>query len=185
MQSTSNTPRWVDVLFSRLAVRYGDAWFRKWDGLPIEDVKADWQRGLEHIFAGNPKAIAFGLDHLPDEFPPTVDAFARLCLRAPAAKPALEDHSGHFDHERLRAAREAAKAATAAVAPFAHREQLLEKLTARETAGTLTGPQRHQLECMRRNGMGEATETMGAFTPIPTDLWPWVQRGQAPMSVSP
>lgn len=181
MHSTNSFPRWVEVLFSRLLVRYGDAWTRKWDGIPMEAVKQDWQQTLDHIFARTPRAIAYALEHLP-EYPPNADAFARLCLAAPSTQPAIEAPTGSADPVRLRALLETA---TAAMKDMSHQAQLLEKLTARETAGTLTGPQRHQLECMRRNGMGEASETMGTFTPIPTDLWPWVQRGQAPMSVSP
>jgi len=44
---------WVDSLFARLAARYGAAWLRMWDGIPLDAVKADWAAEL----AGFAKAL--------------------------------------------------------------------------------------------------------------------------------
>jgi hypothetical protein len=81
--------RWVDRLFSRLAVRYGAAWLRQWEGLEIEAVKADWMRVLGLIAERNPRAIGHVLDNSLPEFPPTAHGFLRLCQAIPASDGAL------------------------------------------------------------------------------------------------
>ena len=73
---------WVDSLFARLAARYGAAWLRMWDGIPLDAVKADWAAELAG-FAKAPQAIAHGLEHLPPDRPPTVGQFRQLCIGAP------------------------------------------------------------------------------------------------------
>lgn len=73
---------WVDSLFARLQVRYGDAWTRKWEGVDIAAVKVDWAEELGG-FANAPDAIKYGLAHLPRDWPPTAGQFAALCLRRP------------------------------------------------------------------------------------------------------
>jgi len=94
--------RWVDRLFSRLQVRYGSRWSMLWEGIDPEAVKADWIEVLGGIFAANPKAIAFGLDNLP-EHPPTSDIFRAICNRVPSmATPALT--APNADPQRVQAA---------------------------------------------------------------------------------
>ena len=88
MQTQTEFPRWVDVLFTRLQVRYGDAWTRKWDGIDAEAIKADWFEALATMVERNPKAITHALQHLPD-YPPNCDGFLRICLLAPSPKMAL------------------------------------------------------------------------------------------------
>lgn len=97
--SPTGTPRWVDVLFTRLQVRYGDAWTRKWEGIPEEAVKADWCEQLASVYASRPKAIAHALNNLPADFPPNSEQFRKMCttfpemvaaLPAPTAKPEPE-----------------------------------------------------------------------------------------------
>jgi len=73
--------RWIERIFARLLVRYGTPFLRKWDGLDLDLVKADWARRLAP-YADNAAALIYGLDHLP-EFPPTVDQFAEICRRGP------------------------------------------------------------------------------------------------------
>ena len=70
---------WVDSLFSRLSVRYGSEWMRKWEGIDIGAVKADWANELGPLHA-HPESIAYGLDHLPPDRPPTVAQFRALCI---------------------------------------------------------------------------------------------------------
>lgn len=80
---------WVKSLFARLQVRYGDSWTRKWEGLDMAAVEADWSEELGG-FANAPDAIKYGLAHLPRDWPPTAGQFAALCLRRPDAEvPAL------------------------------------------------------------------------------------------------
>jgi hypothetical protein len=70
----------LDPLFGKLAIRYGDAWFRKWDGIPMTAVRADWAEVLDGLGAA---AIGYGLSNLPAEFPPTAAAFKALCNGGP------------------------------------------------------------------------------------------------------
>jgi hypothetical protein len=81
--------RWVDAIHSRLLVRYGALWLNQWSGVAPELVKADWAQELAP-FADMPEAIKHALEHLPDDKPPTVAAFKRLCVQSPRmAPPAL------------------------------------------------------------------------------------------------
>lgn len=78
---------WVEALFARLAVRYGAAWMRQWEGVDIAAVKADWAEQLSGATSG---AIKHALDCLPIDRPPTVGQFLALCRNAPQyAPPAL------------------------------------------------------------------------------------------------
>jgi hypothetical protein len=77
---------WLDHLFGKLAVRYGDAWFRKWDGIPMVAVRADWAQVLDGL-SGD--AIGHGLQYLPADFPPTAAAFRALCNARPIGQPML------------------------------------------------------------------------------------------------
>lgn len=87
--SQQTFPRWVDVLFTRLAVRYGDAWSRKWEGIPEHAVKADWQEQLDSVFTNRPQAIAHALNNLPADFPPNSEQFRKMCAAAPELVTAL------------------------------------------------------------------------------------------------
>lgn len=70
----------VDDIHEVMLVRYGDAWRAKYRGIKPELVKTDWSLQLGG-FSG--EAIAYGLDNLPPEWPPTVGEFKLLCLRRP------------------------------------------------------------------------------------------------------
>ena len=67
-----------DLSHARLAVRYGSRWSAMWAGVPMEAVKADWAQCLEGMTS---RAIRYALDNLPDERPPTVAQFKKLCLQ--------------------------------------------------------------------------------------------------------
>jgi hypothetical protein len=69
---------WVDKLFRKLAATYGQSFQRQYDGVPIDDVKANWAIELA-CFQQNPQAIARGLDLLPADRAPTVLQFRDLC----------------------------------------------------------------------------------------------------------
>jgi hypothetical protein len=79
----------LDRLFGKLAVRYGDAWFRKWDGIPMLAVRADWAEVLDGLSAD---AIGYGLQYLPVDFPPTAAAFRELCNRRPVENTFKLEH---------------------------------------------------------------------------------------------
>lgn len=87
----------MELIFSKLQVRYGAAWMRQWDGVDMAFVKSDWMRELSG-FAGNPAALMYALDHLPERVP-NVAKFREIAnqmpapvferLPAPAANPAV------------------------------------------------------------------------------------------------
>lgn len=78
---------WVDRIHARILVRYGAAWLRMWEGIDQEAVKADWAEELDGLSADS---LAYALDHLPPDRPPTVAQFKAIALaRVPAAAPAL------------------------------------------------------------------------------------------------
>lgn len=77
---------WVERLFAKFLVRYGAAWSRLWEGIPMEAVKADWAEELAG-FQRRPEAIAYGLEYLPHDKPPTVQQFRALCNRKSEPAP--------------------------------------------------------------------------------------------------
>lgn len=77
--------RWVDSLFSKLTVTYGAEFLRKYEGVQISDVKADWAEELSG-YQQNPDAIKHALENLPLEKPPSVLQFRELCRKAPLPK---------------------------------------------------------------------------------------------------
>lgn len=86
-------PAWVDRLFGRLAVRYGSAWLRMWEGLDMAAVKADWAQQLAGMhLPEHEHMLKYGVEHLPPERPPTAPQFRAICMLAPAylPRPALE-----------------------------------------------------------------------------------------------
>ena len=54
---------WIDHLFGRLSVRYGDAFRRQWPDADIDAVKADWANVLDGV-AGD--SIGYALRYLPE-----------------------------------------------------------------------------------------------------------------------
>jgi hypothetical protein len=90
----------IDRLFNRLALTYGSAWVRQWEGLDANTVKSFWAHELSQ-FTGCLQNIAWALENLPERCPNLVQ-FKALCHQAPAAvKPALPEPKA--DPERLKA----------------------------------------------------------------------------------
>lgn len=71
---------WVEKIFRKLSATYGQAFMRQYDGVDLADVKANWAHELG-VFQQAPDAIAYGLDHLPVDRPPTVLQFRDCCRR--------------------------------------------------------------------------------------------------------
>lgn len=71
---------WVDELFTRLTVRYGVEFLRQYQDLDIAVVKADWGRVLARHSGAD---IAYALEHLPTDKPPTALQFREQCRLAP------------------------------------------------------------------------------------------------------
>ena len=92
---------WVDRIFEKLALVYGQAFLARWRDLDLDAVKADWAHELDG-FEQHPQAIAHALQSLPPEKPPTVLQFRELARRAPLPElPRLE--SPPADAERVAA----------------------------------------------------------------------------------
>ena len=80
----------IDRLFERMAAAYGAEWVRRWEGVPIQDVKKAWGHELA-VFSSELglKRIAWALDNLTDKAP-NAPQFRNLCRQAPAeSAPAL------------------------------------------------------------------------------------------------
>jgi hypothetical protein len=75
-------PAWLDRIFSRIGVRYGSDWEKRWEGYDMDAVRADWAKELGGL-QQNPTAIGHGLDNLPPEKPPTAAQFKALCVGVP------------------------------------------------------------------------------------------------------
>jgi hypothetical protein len=90
----------VDRLFERLALTYGAAWMRQWEGLDVNDIKALWAHELAG-YASRLDAIAWALEHLPPRCPNIIE-FKDLCREAPAPEaPRLPEPKA--DPERVKA----------------------------------------------------------------------------------
>lgn len=73
---------WVDRIFAKLAVTYGQRFLGLYAGLDLQAVKDDWADELRG-YAQSPQAIKHALEHLPVDKPPTVLDFKVLCRAAP------------------------------------------------------------------------------------------------------
>lgn len=92
---------WVDRIFDKLTLTYGQAFLRRWQDLDIQAVKEDWAHELSG-FQQSPQAITYALQNLPVEKPPTVLEFRAICRSRPpevfVALPAVK-----LDADRLEA----------------------------------------------------------------------------------
>ena len=78
---------WVNRIFQRLTLVYGQAFMRQWEGLDVAEVKALWGEELTW-YQQQPSAIAHALENLPIDRPPNVLQFRDMCRKVPAEKPA-------------------------------------------------------------------------------------------------
>lgn len=74
---------WIDRIFDKLTLTYGQSFLRRWADIDLNAVKSDWAHELAG-FAQHPRAIAWALQNLPPERPPTVLEFRAVARRAPA-----------------------------------------------------------------------------------------------------
>lgn len=75
---------WVDRIFAKLTLVYGQQFLNRWRDLDMDAVKFDWANELDG-FENHPTAIAFALQNIDPEKPPTVMMFRAVANRAPAA----------------------------------------------------------------------------------------------------
>lgn len=76
---------WVEKIFHKLALVYGRDFLSRWEGQDLGGVMDDWAHELAAL-EGNPSAIAYGLEHLDADKPPTVLQFRATCNRRPEPK---------------------------------------------------------------------------------------------------
>ena len=79
-----NTNDMVDMIHTKLAIRYGSRWLQLYDGIEpalFALVKADWCEVLGGVSL---RTVLYALQNLPSTYPPIASEFAALCRRAPA-----------------------------------------------------------------------------------------------------
>ena len=167
---------WVDRVHARLLVRYGAAWIRKWEGVPMEAVKVDWADALTGLGAD---AIAHALDHLPPDAPPNALQFRDLCRSRPSAAPQLTHDQPAPNPERLAALRRQLAALNAPKNPTEMVQRVFARLHIAQDTGTDPETGRSvstaQLDFLRRaeRGLGApSVQELGDFRPIPLDALP-------------
>ena len=127
---------WVERIFDKLTLIYGQSFLRRWSDIDLEKVKADWAHELSG-FQQHPRAIAWALQNLPPEKPPTVLEFRALARKAPAEElPRLE--APKADPERVEA--ELAKLAPVRDGPRVDHRAWARTLVARSEAGEKVRP---------------------------------------------
>lgn len=104
----------LDWVFDHLTLTYGRMFLSRYDGIPVDDIRASWGEELEQFNAW-PEAIRFALHNLPPDRAPTVLEFRNLALRAPrpnhprlpGEKPKYANHPAVIQH--VKAAERAAR----------------------------------------------------------------------------
>jgi AcrR family transcriptional regulator len=165
---------WVDELFRRLTLRYGAAFLRQYEDIPLSDVKADWR----DVLAGfDGESIGYALRYLPTERPPNVLQFRDICRRAPSPEQVPKLEAPKPDPNRVAQLLERMRKVQAKSDPQA----MFDRLEAAKAAGTLSPG---QADFLRRAKRGDLTTDMdfdgGLFNPIPPELWPWNKQQDAP-----
>lgn len=133
---------WVEKIFLKLTLNFGRDFLGRWEGIPVEDVKADWAHELRYL-QQNPKAIAYGLQHCLLGKAPTVQEFKAACSRRPDDTPALAGPPA--DPERV-AAELAKLEQSRRIAAIDHKSWA-KRLQARHEAGENLN--RNQVRCYR------------------------------------
>ena len=73
---------WIDRVFEKLTVTYGHQFIGRWRDMDLNAVKSDWSSQLSGL-SKFPEGIAYALENLDPEKPPTVLMFKAIALRAP------------------------------------------------------------------------------------------------------
>lgn len=120
---------WLDYVQSKLTVRYGARWLSMWEGVPLAAVRADWAEELDGLERNDGAALRYGLQYLPEDFPPTASAFRALCNRMPAGGPAALPAPTEVNHARLAELRAKVSEFTAAADVRAKEREARERAT--------------------------------------------------------
>lgn len=81
-------PHWIEKIFECMSLTYGSRFASMWAAVDAEKLKAHWARELGG-FLQAPEALRHALDHMPDDRPPTLPEFRKLCCNAPRKLPPL------------------------------------------------------------------------------------------------
>jgi hypothetical protein len=104
---------WIEKIFERMSLTYGSRFTSMWAAVDADKLKAHWARELGG-FADVPEVIGHALDHMPDDRPPTLPEFRKLCCNAPR-KPLPLLPAPKADPERVSALVASLKAKLAGV----------------------------------------------------------------------
>lgn len=122
---------WVDKIFDKLTLTYGQAFLRRWQDIDLNAVKSDWAHELAG-FAQHPRAIGWALENLPVDKPPTVLEFRAMARKTPAEDvPRIEVSPAGKD----RIAAELAKVAPVLKAPTSGCRDWARRIVSRHEAG--------------------------------------------------
>jgi hypothetical protein len=137
---------WVDKIFERLTLVYGQQFLARWRDVDLELVKQDWAQELGG-FEQKPEAIAYALQNLDAEKPPTVLVFRAIALRSPAAVLArLPEPAANPDRMAAELAKFASIRANANRSSYDHKAWA-RRLKARHEAGDKLSA--FQVQCYR------------------------------------
>jgi hypothetical protein len=146
---------WIDRIFDKLTLVYGQSFLRRWSDIDLNAVKSDWAHelgGFEH----HPKAIAWALQNLPPDSPPNALQFKFLARRAPPDElPRLEAPKA----DPARVAEELAKLAPVLQKPAARPStDWAQRIVERVEAGEIMSPTtvRMAREAIAKTKRGEA-----------------------------
>ncbi len=134
----------IELVFTKLQVRYGASWLRQWEGVDMRMVKSDWEQELAG-FARNPAPLLHALTILPERVP-NVKQFRDLANQAPLPV----------------AARLARPAANQAVVARSKAKLAGIKEAMAEGAAEAEGPITERAR-FRIRGMAAATDNIGLF----------------------
>lgn len=76
---------WVTEIFKRMGLHYGSRLDTMWAGQDPAELHRFWGAELSGLETA-PEVIAHALDNLPEDKPPTLGEFKRLCATAPRAQ---------------------------------------------------------------------------------------------------
>lgn len=129
---------WIDALFARLTGLYGNRFTNMWANIDVQLVRQTWAQELAGV---KPPAIKYALDHLPEDFPPTVLQFRKICIAQPEQTPALTNSTPAHPAVRLAVIGGLSKYKTGGMKDWAH------TLKARHDAGENLSA--NQVRCYR------------------------------------
>jgi len=156
---------WIDRIFEKLTLVYGQAFLARWRDVDMLAVKSDWahelagfapKQGESGAACAGAQAIAYALANLDPAAPPSVLQFRAVARRAPAPElPRLPEPKADPERVAAELAKLAPIVATvrAPVEPVDHKAWA-KRLIARHTAGERLN---HTALQFARQALGMAT----------------------------